>query len=114
MVSDPLEFDQRLRRLTRKHRAMAGGYVTRMRPDGLIVAQPRRAQARISGRSVILFILAFFLFKGFLIANLGPETYGERVGRLRTGTPVEQAGALVMQADPASAWISEQIGPVLR
>jgi len=114
MVHDQLHFDERLRRLERKHRAMSRGYTTRMQPDGLIVAKPKRAQVRISGRSMLLFALAFIAFKGFLIANLGELGYEERVDRLSDGTLVEKAGAFVMQIDPLSQFAAEQIGPILR
>ena len=114
MAQSQVQFDQRLRRLGRKHRAMSRGYTTRMQPDGLIVAKPHRAPSRISGRSVLLFLAAFILFKGFLYANLGPETYNERVNRLQSGTVVEKAGAFVMQADPVSQLVAQKMGPILR
>ncbi len=109
-----VQFDQRLRRLSRKHRAMSRGYTTRMRPDGLIETKPRRSRPGISAKSVILFLGAFFLFKGFLIASIGAEGYDERVARLAAGTLPEQAGGFVMQADPLAEMISLKIGPVLR
>ncbi|WP_458878647.1 hypothetical protein [Arenibacterium sp. CAU 1754] len=112
MVSNHLEFETRLRRLMRKHRAMSNGYTMRMQPDGLIVAKPRRA-SRISGRSVLIFLAAFLLFKGFLIANLGAEGYGERISRLESGTFVEKAGAFAMQIDPLSELVSQKLRPLL-
>jgi hypothetical protein len=88
---------------------MARGYTTTIRPDGLIVARPKRQGSPISGRSVLLFVAAFILFKGFLIASLGPATYDERVARLSVGTPVERAGALTMQIDPLSAYAADRM-----
>ncbi|MFT7592973.1 MAG: hypothetical protein ACI8R4_000284 [Paracoccaceae bacterium] len=114
MVDDQLHFDERLRRLERKHRAMSRGYTTHMRSDGLIVAKPRRAQVTISGKSILLFLLAFIAFKGFLVANLGALGYEERLDRLKNGTLIEKAGAFVMQIDPLSQFTAEQIGPILR
>lgn len=114
MSSSHLEFETRVRRLLRKHTAMSRGYTTRMREDGLIVAQPRRQVAPISGRSLFIFLMAFVLFKGFLIANLGPTGYDERVGRLEQGNLMEQAGAFAMQADPIASMVAIQIGSVLR
>jgi len=114
MVNDQLHFDERLRRLERKHRAMSRGYTTHMLPDGLIVAKPKRAQVRISGRSILLFAMAFIAFKGFLIANLGSLGYEERLARLDNGTMVERGGAFVMQIDPLSKFAAEQIGPIFR
>ncbi len=114
MAKKQLQFNDRLRLLDRKHRAMSHGYVTRVQPDGLIIAKPRRQPIRISGRAVLVFVLAFIGFKAFLVANLGPLTYDERLARLNAGTVVEQAGAFVMQADPVTMYVAEQIGPILR
>jgi len=114
MGMNHLQFEQRVSNIGRKNRALARGYSTRVRPDGLIVARPRRRQVGLSLKSVILFVLAIFAFKGFLIADIGVKTYDERVDRLKTGTIVEQAGAWVMQIDPLSAGIAQQIGPILR
>lgn len=114
MDQSHLQFDQRIKSLGRKHRALSRGYITRMRPDGLIVARPRRVQSRIPLKSVILFLLAFTAFKGFMMASIGPDAYGERVVKLQNGTPVEQAGAWVMQSEPLSRMIAEKIGPILR
>ena len=108
------QFELRLKRLMRKHRAMASGYTTRMRPDGLIVAKPRKTSPRVTARTFWLFLAAFFLFKGFLLAHLGPQTYEDRVGLLKSGTVVEQAGAWVMQADPITEFVAAKIGPYLR
>jgi hypothetical protein len=114
MVNDQLQFNERLQLLARKHRAMSHGYSTYIQPDGLIVARPRRRAIRISGRAVIMFVLAFIGFKAFLIANLGMLTYEERVTRLQSGTVVERAGAFAMQPDPLSTFVALQVGPILR
>jgi hypothetical protein len=114
MVKNQIQFDERLRLLSRKHRAMSHGYVTQIQSDGLIIARPRRQSSRVSARAVLLFVLAFFGFKAFLVANLGPRTYDDRLARLNEGTIVEQAGAFVMQADPVTMYVAGQIGPILR
>ena len=114
MGENQIHFEERLRLLSRKHRAMSHGYITRMQPDGLIVAQPRRRPIRIPARAIFMFVLAFIGFKAFLVANLGPLTYDERLSRLNEGTVVEQAGAFVMQADPLTNYVAQQIGPILR
>jgi hypothetical protein len=93
---------------------MGNGYTTRLKSNGLLVVQPKRARRGISGKSILLFLVAFFAFKGFLIANLGLLAYEDRLTTLQGGTVFEQAGAWVMQADPAAQFIAEKIGPVLR
>lgn len=114
MAQTHLQFDQRVNNLGRKHQSMSRGYVTRMRPDGLIVARPYRTQSRFPYKYTILFFVALFVFKGFLIASLGPETYNERVGKLENGTVVEKVGAWGMQIEPVSSFVATKIGPVLR
>ena len=114
MANHQLQFNQRLNLLARKHQTMARGYVTRVQPDGLIVARPRRQSARLPRKAVVLFLLAFFAFKAFLVANLGPLAYDDRLARLQAGTVIEKGGAFVMQADPLTMYLAKQIGPVLR
>ncbi len=114
MVPSHVEFDNRLKRLVRKHSAMSRGYRHKMRTDGLIVVQPRRNTPRLSIRAVLIFLAAFFVFKGFLIANLGPAAYDERLAVLAEGAVFEQAGAWVMQMDPLSSLVADQLGPILR
>lgn len=113
MSEETLQFQNRLRRLERKHKSLANGYTASLRKDGLIVMKPRRAERRISGQSVMLFLIAFFLFKGFLVASIGIEGYDERVAKLESGNTVEVAGAWVMQSDPMSELIAEKIRPIL-
>lgn len=113
MDEGQLRFNKRLRRLDRKHRAMENGYSAYVRPDGLIVAKPRRSRSRLSLKPVIFCLAGLVLFKGILLAQLGSAVYLERVASLQGGTVVEQAGAWVMQVDPASEWIAGQIKNLL-
>ncbi|MGO4916188.1 hypothetical protein [Pseudogemmobacter sp. W21_MBD1_M6] len=62
----------------------------------------------------MLTLIALFGLKGFLYVNLGAITYTERVGKLQSGTVVEQFGAYVMQADPVTLWVADQIHNVLK
>jgi hypothetical protein len=112
MLPGQVEFEKRLRRLLAKHRAMARGYTMRMQPDGLIVAEPRRAVSPISIRSLVVFLAAFILFKGFVIASLGSDVYGERVQTLQQGNMIVMVGGLAMEADPLSRLFAAQIEPL--
>lgn len=114
MVQNHADFESRLRRLTRKHRAMANGYSMQVRPDGLIVSKPRRVRRGISARSVLIFLAVFMLFKGYLIAFHGVPGYEDRVERLRAGSLPEQAGAFVMQVDPLSALAARHLAALTR
>lgn len=108
------EFRGRVANLQNKHAGYAQGYTAQVQSDGLIVISPRRVRSRVSGRVFLLLIAMVLLFKGFLMAALGFASYDERVAKLAEGTVVEQAGAVVMLADPVSIWVAQQIGPILR
>jgi len=115
MSEEHHNFLSRVRRLESKHDAMHQGYSARVRSDGLIVVGPaKKIESRISARSILLFLAAFILFKGFLIASIGLVGYQERLTKLQAGSILEQGGAMIMFADPLSLWSAEQIGPVLR
>lgn len=104
------EFAERLRRVAQKHEAMSHGYQMRLREDGLVVAEPKRPRVPISPRSILVFVAVLLMFKGLLIASLGEVTYEDRLSRLTNGTMAEQLGGWVLQTDPASVWIADQIG----
>lgn len=109
------EFQSRLRRLDRKTLNKGHGYTAKIRTDGLIVVEPRKVvRSRISLRSLLLFLAAGLLFKGFLMASLGFASYDQRVSQLAEGSFVERSGAFVMQSDPLSRKIAGQLLPLLR
>ena len=108
------EFDQRLRKINRKHQVLARGYTSVVGKDGLIIVKPRRAQRRrVPMKGLVMLMIGFFGFKGLMLAQLGEGAYDSRVDELRQGTLVEKSGAFVMQADPATHWFAEQLRPYL-
>ena len=107
MTTTEPTFEERLRRLTRKHRRMSeNGIVRRMGPDGLIVEYPRRRLPRFPWRAVVSLLAVAFIFKAWVLASLGAADYGTRVERLESGTTVERASALVLRADPATVLVA--------
>lgn len=113
MASADLSFEQRVRQLASKHRRMAHGISHRMGRDGLITAHPRRRRPSFPLRGLMILLGAAFLFKAFLFSSLGASVYTERVALLSAGSIVEQGGAWVMQADPATIWVAERINALL-
>ncbi len=110
-----LPFEKRLRAITRRHDRMnRAGVVHSVNHDGLIIAKPRRRALRFPLRGLLLLIAVGFAFKGYLLADLGPATYNDRVGVLQAGTIVEQGGAWLMQADPVTVWSADMINTYLR
>lgn len=109
------QFSSRIRGLENRHRRYArDGYTTRVRSDGLVEVVPRkRVSSKISTRSIFFFVGALLLFKAFLMASIGFDSYDERVARLAEGTGLERLGAKVMQSDPVTKAIAEVLQPYL-
>ena len=97
--------DRRVDRLNSTYMAMSRGVVTTLRKDGLIVVQPARRTVPFPFKFLLIMFTTLFLFKGFLLAWLGPDTYDNRIADLAAGTFAEQAGAWVMQIEPASQFL---------
>lgn len=107
-------FSSRVRRVTRQHSKMNNnGVVRKVGKDGLISAYPRRRLPSFPWRGLIILMMAAFFFKAIMFASLGAATYGDRVDGLAQGTVVEQIGAWLLQADPATVAVGEFIQPLL-
>ncbi|MEM8577285.1 MAG: hypothetical protein AAGF60_05500 [Pseudomonadota bacterium] len=111
MIETKEHFSARLKGLGRKHEAMAGGYTTHLRSDGLIVVKPRGARRKRTSplKAVILAALGFCAFKAYAVQSMGDLVYTDRVAKLEAGTPVERAGAWAMQIDPLTAAMTRAI-----
>lgn len=107
------EFETRLRRIGRKRAKLANGYTSVVGQDGLIIVKPRRARRGVPLKGLSLLVCGFFGFKGLLLGHLGTDTYNDRLTRLSSGTPIEQAGAAALAPDAVSAWVATQVGPYL-
>lgn len=104
-----LEFGHRLNRIEKHHKKLARGYVTTVNHDGLIIAKPKVRSSGIPIRGIFMCLAAVFLFKAFLLANLGEQGYASRVALLSEGTSIEKIGAYAMTADPLTVWIAGQM-----
>lgn len=102
------EFGSRVKRIDRRHRKLADGYVSSVSTDGLVVAVPRSRRMRVPFAGLALLALGIIGFKGIVHSQLGPTAYEARIDRLAQGSQVEKVGAWVMQADPLTLWVSEQ------
>ncbi len=109
MTGKQLEFDRRVTQLTKKHEKLSRGYRASMRPDGLVVMKPQRVRSAVPAKILLVCVIAFFLFKAFLLYNLGGDSYETRVEALKQGTSVEQAGAWIMQPEPVSEFLALQM-----
>ncbi len=103
-----VEFETRARRIARQHRRMARGYVTTITRDGLIIHRPKR-RFGLSPRGIATTLAVLLAFKVMFFMYLGPITYAGRIAKLEAGTMIEQAGAWVMSAGPATEWVAQTI-----
>ncbi|RPE67102.1 hypothetical protein EDD53_1506 [Pacificibacter maritimus] len=103
------QLEKRLTRIDVKRRAMAKGAIFSVNHDGLIIARPRRRGPRFPVKGMFLSLLGLMIFKVGLVIVLGASTYGQHVQELAEGSPVERAGAWVMEAGPATLWAAKQV-----
>ncbi|MCI2400484.1 hypothetical protein [Aliiroseovarius subalbicans] len=109
-----VKFNKRLRNIDRKHQKLSRGYVQLVERDGILVPKARRSTRRgFPFRGLLLTLAVFLVFKGFLLAQIGPITYQDRVEKLAAGSAIEQAGAWAMHADPVTLWVAGQLKPLM-
>jgi hypothetical protein len=107
-------FQKRLRRIVRRHNRLVHGVRHKVTSDGLIVAKPRIYTPRFPLKGMLIMVAVAFLFKGYIYADLGAQNYSDRVVTLSTGNYVEQAGAWMMYADPATKFVGNALSDILR
>jgi hypothetical protein len=101
-------FDQRLRRIDRRHQKLSRGMVMSVNKDGLIVAQPSRSRFAFPWRGLLMALVAVMVVKGLVHAQIGATDYEARIVVLSQGSTFDQVGAWFMQADPVTLWLSAQ------
>ncbi|MCB2134645.1 MAG: hypothetical protein KDE08_01685 [Rhodobacteraceae bacterium] len=74
--------------------------------------RPRRRRSFLA--PVVLVMIAVVGIKATVHATIGAELYEERIAELRSGPVVDQVGAYVLQADPATLMLSAQIRKFIR
>ncbi len=103
-------FNERLNEIETRHKRRSSGFVRLVERDGILAPAERvRTRQGLPVRGIVLALLAFLGFKGFLLAHLGALTYVDRVAKLEAGSIVEQMGAWAMRADPLTLWIADQL-----
>lgn len=103
------DFDNRLKRINKTRVKLSRGYESFVGADGLIIVKPKRPRGQFPFRGVFLLIVGFIGFKAMILATLGQPVFEDRVATLRAGTFVEQMGAVIMQTDPLTVMIAEQL-----
>lgn len=76
-------------------------------------ARPRRAGLPVMG-PVLVVVVGVVLLKAVLHQGLGAADYEARAAALWQGSALDRLGAVMMQPDPASLWLSERLGAIVR
>jgi len=113
MSTTELTFDQRLRRLARKHRRMQDGVTRKIQPDGLMTFEPRRAMPVFPLRALVMLLLIALVFKAFLLAWHGAAGYDARLAPLWDGSLFEQGVAWIMQPDPMTQTLASGFARII-
>lgn len=80
-----------------------------MRPDGLLVLQPRRFAVWRFFTPVLCVVCMGLMIKAVTYAAIGEIAYQERVEKLQSGTSVERYAAVFAGMDLVSLWGADQI-----
>jgi len=111
--TDMNEFEKRLSRIDKIHEAggafEANGSLGRSYFDS---TRPKSRRA-LPLRGLALLVAGILLVKGMMLAQIGAEEYAKRVANLADGNMVEQVGAWVLHADPATRYIASVISPLI-
>jgi hypothetical protein len=58
---------------------------------------------------VLFLLLCCFLLKGMIYRSVGAESYNDRVTLLMAGTGIEPLGGWLMQTEPVTVFVADQI-----
>ncbi len=105
-------FDARIKKVQRSHARMARGYDAKVGRDGLIVFRPKRPKPRLPLRGLILLVAAFIGFKVLVLMQIGDLAYQTRIDAMMSGSKAEKVGAYVLQIDPVTRTIADQLAPL--
>ena len=74
--------------------------------------RPKAKTRSIIGPIVFLLVCAFLL-KGLIYHNVGAQSYNDRVASLMLGQGVEPFGGWLMQSEPVTVFVADQISKVI-
>ncbi len=61
---------------------------------------------------ILFLMVCTFLLKGAIYHSVGATSYNDRVAALMAGDGIERAGGWLMQAEPATVFVSDKITAV--
>ncbi|MFN6976895.1 MAG: hypothetical protein ACK4OP_02135 [Gemmobacter sp.] len=75
--------------------------------------RPRRLRIPVMA-PVLVLVCGVLVIKAILHQGLGATDYEGRVAALWDGNAIDRVGAVIMQQDPATVWLSARIGALVR
>jgi len=109
MSQSQVDFDRRLQAITSDPNKSGRSRVVIVDERELIVGAVSRRRYVFPLRGTLVLFGALLAFKVFLISYLGEGNYQDRVGKLADGTAAEKVGAWVMQVDPLTGMLVEEL-----
>ena len=107
-------FDERYRKVLKRHRQLSRGYVTKIQKNGVIAHKPiRHVREALSFSALLLPFGILFFLKACIVVVLGDEGYASQIEMLQAGGFVEQVGAVLMQVDPITSVLAKILGAVI-
>lgn len=106
-------FERRLARIDQIHAAGGGFEATGTLGRAYFDSHRPKERRAFPWRGLALVFLGMLLFKGAILAQVGPETYAHRVAVLAEGNTAEQLGAWVLRADAPTEFIAAQLHSLL-
>ncbi|MBO9400184.1 hypothetical protein [Shimia sp. R9_3] len=111
MSESNAEFHERLARIYR-NQAEAGPKAREavaIDRNGYVIVRGAGRRRTIPWHGLSMVAVSFFVIKGLMMSQLGPDFYSQDVARLSGGNAVEKAAAWTMRPDPVSRWIALKI-----
>lgn len=107
-------FDERYRKVLKRHRQLSRGYVNKLGKNGVIVHHPiRHTREAFSFMTLLLPFSILFVLKAAIVTILGEDGYRQQVDLLREGGFVEQMGAVFMQIDPITDPLAKLLSTII-
>ncbi len=105
------EFHDRLARIYRKQEKTGrmGREAVVIDRGGYVIVRGAGRRRGIPWAGLFTITVSFFVIKGILMSQYGPDFYSQNIVRLSGGSTVEKAAAWTMGPDPVSRWVATQI-----
>lgn len=107
-------FDERYRRVIKRHRQLSQGYTTRVGRNGVINHQPMgNFRNFITWKMVVLPLMILVFLKACMVTVLGEERYADQVASLHTGSASEQIAGFFLQMDPLTWPVAQLLSMII-